>query len=397
MECDVAIIGGGIVGLAAAWQLGRRYDCRVLVLEKESSVATHQSGRNSGVLHSGIYYQPRSKQAQTCLRGRRLMEEFCRTNDLPFELCGKVIIGSSPRELARLYTLYEWGRANDVQCQIIDRDALLEREPYSAGSKALLVRDAGIVDYPGVVRCLMSLAQEQGTDVLTNSYVHRAHEESQHIILETDNLTVHARHVLNCAGLYADRVAKLLGQEPDVRVLPFRGEYYELLPRQYCRHLIYPAGDDRVPFLGVHATRMTDGRVLCGPSAVLALSREGYTRCTVAPGDILDTVLWPGSWHLARSLWRTGTQEIMQSLSKRYYLRVLQRLIPAVELSNLRPARSGVRAQAVRVDGTMIRSMYVQESRRALSVLNASSPSATASLAIGETLARDLINRLRSD
>ena len=214
MECDVAIIGGGIVGLAAAWQLGRRYDCRVLVLEKESSVATHQSGRNSGVLHSGIYYQPRSKQAQTCLRGRRLMEEFCRTNDLPFELCGKVIIGSSPRELARLYTLYEWGRANDVQCQIIDRDALLEREPYSAGSKALLVRDAGIVDYPGVVRCLMSLAQEQGTDVLTNSYVHGAHEESQHIILETDNLTVHARHVLNCAGLYADRVAKLLGQEP---------------------------------------------------------------------------------------------------------------------------------------------------------------------------------------
>jgi len=325
------------------------------------------------------------------------MENFCRANHLPFELCGKVIIGSTPRELARLNTLHEWGRANGVQCQIIGQDALLEREPYAAGIKALLVRDAGIVDFRSVVQCLTSLAQEQGTEVLTNSYVHRAHVERQHIVLETDNLTVHARHVLNCAGLYADRVAKLLGQEPTIRVLPFRGEYYELLLRQYCRHLIYPAGDDRVPFLGVHATRLTDGRVLCGPSAVLALSREGYKRFTVAPGDILDTVLWPGSWHLARSFWRTGTREILQSLSKKYYLRVLQRLIPAVELSNLRPTRSGVRAQAVKADGTMIRSMYVQESRRALSVLNASSPSATASLAIGETLARDLINRLRSD
>lgn len=325
------------------------------------------------------------------------MENFCRTNHLPFELCGKVIIGSTSRELARLHTLYKWGLANGVQCQIIDRDTLLEREPYASGSESLLVRDAGIVDYPGVVRCLMSLAQEQGTEVLTNSFVQRAHEESQHIILETDNLTVHARHVLNCAGLYADRVAKLLGQEPNVRVLPFRGEYYELLPRQYCRHLIYPAGDERVPFLGVHATRMTDGRVLCGPSAVLALSREGYKRFTVAPNDILDTVLWPGSWHLARSLWRTGAREILQSLSKKYYLRVLQRLIPAVELSDLRPARSGVRAQAVSADGTMIRSTYIQESRRVLSVLNASSPSATASLGIGETLARNVMNRLRSD
>lgn len=323
------------------------------------------------------------------------MENFCRSNHLPFELCGKVIIGGTPQELARLNTLCEWGRANGVQCQIIDRDALLEREPYAAGDKALLVLDAGIVDFPGVVRCLKSLSQEQGTDVLTNSYVHKAHEERQHIVLETNNLTVHARHVLNCAGLHADRVAKLLGQEPNVRVLPFRGEYYELLPRQYCRHLIYPAGDERVPFLGVHATRMTDGRVLCGPSAVLALSREGYTRFTVAPDDILDTVLWPGSWHLARLLWRTGAREILQSLSKKYYLRVLQRLIPAVELSDLRPARSGVRAQAVRADGTMIRSTYIQESRRVLSVLNASSPSATASLAIGETLARNLMNRLR--
>ena len=325
------------------------------------------------------------------------MESFCRTNHVPFELCGKVIIGSTPRELARLHTLHEWGCANGVQCQIIDRDALVEREPYAAGNEALLVRDAGIVDYPGVVRCLMSLAQEQGTDVLTNSYVHRAHVESQLIVLETDNLTVRAQYVLNCAGLYADRVAKLLGQEPNVRVLPFRGEYYELLPRQYCRHLIYPAGDPRVPFLGVHATRMTDGRVLCGPSAVLALSREGYKCLTVAPEDILDTVLWPGSWHLARSLWRTAAREILQSLSKKYYLRVLKRLIPAVELSNLRPARSGVRAQAVTADGTMIRSMYIQESRRVLSVLNASSPSATASLAIGETLARNVMNRLRPD
>ena len=397
MECDVAIIGGGIVGLAAAWQLGQRCDCRVLVLEKESSVATHQSGRNSGVLHSGIYYRPGSNQAQMCLRGRQLMEDFCRTNHLPFELCGKVIIGSTPRELARLHTLDEWGRANGVRCQIIDRDGLLEREPYAAGNRALLVRDAGIVDFRGVVRRLMSLAQEQGTDVLTNSYVHRAHAESQHIILETDNLTVHARHVLNCAGLYADRVARILGQEPSIRVLPFRGEYYELLSRQYCRHLIYPAGDERVPFLGIHATRMTNGRVLCGPSAVLALSREGYKRFNVAPRDILDTVLWPGSWHLARSLWRTGTREILQSLSKKYYLRELQRLIPAVELSDLRPARSGVRAQAVRADGTMIRSMYIQESRRVLSVLNASSPSATASLAIGEILARKMMGRLRPD
>lgn len=397
MECDIAIIGGGIVGLATAWQLGEHCKHRVLVLEKESSVAAHQSGRNSGVLHSGVYYRPGSNQAQMCLRGRRLMENFCRTNHLPCELCGKVITGSTSREIARLHTLYEWGRTNGVQCQIIDRDTLLEREPYAAGKKALLVRDAGIVDFPSVVRCLMSLSQEQGTDILTNSYVHRAREENQHIILETDNLTVRARHVLNCAGLYADRVAKLLGQEPDIRVLPFRGEYYELLPRQYCRHLIYPAGDERVPFLGVHATRMTDGRVLCGPSAVLALSREGYKRYTVAPEDILDTVLWPGSWHLARSLWRIGVREILQSLNKKYYLRILQRLIPAVKLSDLRPARSGVRAQAVRADGTMIRSMCIQESRRVLSVLNASSPSATASLAIGETLARNLMNRLRPD
>ena len=397
MECDVAIIGGGIVGLATAWQLGRLCEYRVLVLEKESSVAIHQSGRNSGVLHSGIYYRPGSNQAQTCLRGRRLMENFCRANHLPFELCGKVIIGNTSRELARLHTLYEWGRANGVQCQIIDRDTLLEREPYAAGKKALLVRDAGIVDFRGVVQCLTSLSKEQGTEILTNSYVHGAHEERQHIVLETDNLTVHARHVLNCAGLYADRVAKLLGQEPSIRVLPFRGEYYELLPRQYCRHLIYPAGDERIPFLGVHATRMTDGRVLCGPSAVLALSREGYRRFTVAPEDILDTVLWSGSWHLARSLWRTGIREILQSLNKKYYLRILQRLIPAVKLSDLRPARSGVRAQAVRADGTMVRSMYIEEGRRVLSVLNASSPSATASLAIGETLARTLMNRLRPD
>ena len=391
----MAIIGGGIVGLATAYELTRRQDCRVTLLEKEPDLAAHQSGRNSGVLHSGIYYAPGSSQAANCMAGRRRMIDFCRTEGVPYEVCGKVIVASSEDEQQRLQVLRARGKANGVTCELISGEALREREPHAAGIGALWVKDAGIIDFAHATRKMAARGKERGLQVWTGAKVIGARTEAGFVTLESTAGEVRARQILNCTGLHADRMARLLGQEPEIRIVPFRGEYYTLGKRHLCRHLIYPAGNPQLPFLGIHVTRMIDGSVLCGPSAVLALAREGYKPGTLCPRDVVGLLTWPGTWHLARSYWKTGMREFLQSASKRFYLRAVRQLIPEIDPDDLVPARSGVRAQGLTRKGKLLTDMHILESSATVSVLSTTSPTATGSLAIGEALATLMASRLK--
>lgn len=390
----MAIIGGGIVGLATAYQLTLRQGFRVTLLEKESELAAHQSGRNSGVLHSGIYYAPGSSQAANCMAGRRRMIDFFRTEGVPYEVCGKVIVASSEDEQERLQALRARGKANGVTCELIGGEALREREPHAAGIGALWVKDAGIVDFAHATRKMAARGKERGLQIWTGAKVTGARAEAGFVTLESTVGELRARQILNCTGLHADRMARLLGQEPEIRIVPFRGEYYTLSKRHLCRHLIYPAGDPQLPFLGIHVTRLIDGRVLCGPSAVLALAREGYKPSTVCTRDVVDLLTWPGTWHLARSYWKTGMREFLLSASKRFYLRAVRRLIPEIDLDDLVPTRSGVRAQGLTRNGKLLTDMHILESSTTVSVLSTTSPTATGSLAIGEVLATVMASRL---
>lgn len=376
---DVLIVGGGIVGLATAYKLVQR-GLKVRVMEKEPAVARHQSGRNSGVLHSGIYYRPGSMKARTCVAGRRQMEQFCEEKHIPWKRSGKVIVATHEGEIQRLHDLYERGVANGVDCALITTDELRDLEPHCAGISAVFVRDTGVVNYRAVCERLAD------NNVTTGARVTRIEQDSRSVKVTTAVGVFEGDQLINCAGLYADRIARLAGCEPGVQVVPFRGEYFDVTAEaaELCRTSVYPVVDPELPFLGVHFTRSIDDQVHCGPNAVLAFSREGYRLKDVNLIDLAEIVGYRGMRAVGRRMWRTGVGEFVRSFSKAAFVRAAQRLIPAIRAEHLVPAAAGVRAQAVKPDGTLLDDFLVKIEGRAIHVLNAPSPAATASLAIGD-------------
>lgn len=397
MQYDLAVIGGGIVGLATAYQYTRLQPGRsVVVLEKEPALAMHQTGRNSGVIHSGIYYKPGSAKALNCRQGKAALEDFCAQEGIPFDRCGKVIVAVDDSELPALRTLFERGQSNGVECVWIGTDRLRELEPHAAGVAAIHVPETGIVDYRQVCARLAERIEQFGGVIALGAKIVTITSEACGVTLDTTRGTFHARQVANCAGLHSDRIAGLAGAKIPARIIPFRGEYYDLLPAAHhlCRNLIYPTPDPRFPFLGVHFTRRVDGSKECGPNAVLACGREAYHRTSFHLQDTLDILGYRGFQHLARRHWRMGLGEFYRSLSKAAFVRALQRLIPAITAEHLTPAPAGIRAQAVQKDGKLVDDFMIAESERIMHVVNAPSPAATASLAIGETIARQLTQRM---
>lgn len=378
------------MGLATAYRLLQRHpQRRVTVLEKEPHVAEHQTGHNSGVLHSGIYYKPGSLKALNCREGKKAMEAFCAEHGIDYEICGKVIVAVDDREIPALERIFERGQANGVQCQIIDGDRLREIEPHVAGVKAIHVPEAGIVNYRQVCDKLAELIEASGGDIKTSALVTQIRQTSQGVIIETASGTYQAQSLVNCAGLQCDRVARLTNDDPGAKIVPFRGEYFELKPEAFhlCRHLIYPVPDPNFPFLGVHFTRMIDGTVECGPNAVLAFAREGYRKTDINVGDLFESLTYPGFLKLAAKYWKIGAGEMWRSVSKAAFVRALQRLVPEIRADLIVAAPAGVRAQAVGKDGQMIDDFLILEGERVVHVCNAPSPAATSSLNIGQTIA----------
>jgi len=383
------VVGGGIVGLATAYRFSERFpDRRIVVLEKEKAIAQHQSGRNSGVLHSGIYYAPDSLKAANCLRGKRMMQHFCTQEQIPFELCGKVVVAVDESELPRLDAIEERARGNGIACQRIGPDRLRELEPHAAGIAALHVPETGIVDYRAVCERFAQKIVERGGKIVTGT-------KATGIVARTSDVTVFTRGgefsaqiAVNCGGLHADRVLQRAGCIRPARIVPFRGEYHQLVPEaaSLVRNLIYPVPDPRFPFLGVHFTRRIGGGIECGPNAVLAFAREGYHRTTVNPGDLWDTLTYDGFWRLATKHMGTGMREMTRSLSKHAFARALRRLVPEVRARHLAPLPAGVRAQALAPDGSLVDDFMIEMQGRVVHVLNAPSPAATASLSIGEAI-----------
>ena len=383
----IAILGGGIVGLATAYNLTLRYPARsIRVREKEPDVGAHQTGHNSGVLHSGIYYKPGSLKAANCRVGKMAMERFCLEHGVPFDICGKVIVAVDERELPALERIFERGQANGVRCEIIPRERLKELEPYSAGVKAIHVPEAGIVNYRVVCRKMAELVKQAGGDLQTGSRVIGIRHEERLISIQTTAGDFTADYVVNCTGLFADRVAKLTGRKTPERVVPFRGEYFELRPdSQYlCKNLIYPVPDPSFPFLGVHFTRMIEGGVECGPNAVLAFAREGYKKTDINFRDLAETLTYGGFLKLAARHWRMGAGEMWRSLSKAAFVRALSRLMPLIQSDDLVPHRAGVRAQVLSPAGNMIDDFLIDAQGRVVNVLSAASPAATSSLNVGK-------------
>ena len=397
VRADVAVIGGGIVGLATAYQLTRMVPGRkVVVLEKESDVARHQTGHNSGVLHTGIYYKPGTLKATNCRQGKRLMEEFCAAEGISYEICGKVIVALDESELTAMERIYERGKANGVACEVIGRERLTELEPHTAGIKAIHVPEAGIVNYKQVCQRMAERVRAADGQVLTSARVTRIERSHDKVVLTTTAGEVLASQIVNCAGLHCDRVTALSGQKPDAKIIPFRGEYFELKPeaRHLCKTLIYPVPDPAFPFLGVHFTRMIEGGVECGPNAVLAFAREGYRKTDFSLSDMAETLTYPGFLKLAARFWKTGLGEMWRSASKGAFVRALARLVPEIKAEHLEAVPAGIRAQAVSPDGTMIDDFLIQESDRVINVNNAPSPAATASLNIGKAIVDRLVPRL---
>ena len=388
-QAAVAIIGGGILGLATAYRLTQQEpERRVVVLEKENDLAHHQTGHNSGVLHSGIYYKPGSLKAINCREGKKAMEAFCAAEGIDYDICGKVIVATNEAELPALERILERGQANGVQCAMIDKEHLAELEPATAGVKAIHVPEAGIVNYKQVCQRLAARIEEQGGQIITNARVNAMHERAGEIVLDTRAGEWGVQYVVNCAGLHSDRVTAMSGHRPDVKIVPFRGEYFELKPQaeHLCRNLIYPVPDPSFPFLGVHFTRMIEGGVECGPNAVLAFAREGYLKSDLNIKDLMETLTYPGFIRLAAKYWRTGFGEMWRSVNKGAFVRALQHLVPAISADDLVTAPAGIRAQAIAPDGGMVDDFLIQESERIVNVCNAPSPGATASLNIGRLI-----------
>ncbi len=386
---DFAIIGGGIVGLATALALSERYpQARLVVLEKEAGWAGHQTGRNSGVIHSGIYYKPGSLKAKMGRAGNRSMVEFCREHALEHEVCGKVIVATEPEELPLLENLYQRGLANGLEVNKLGPEALREIEPHVAGLAALQVPSTGIVNYRRVAETMAGLIAGRGGDLRLNTRVERLITTPQGVVLETNQGAVEARQFINCAGLHSDRVAQLGQVKTGLKIVPFRGEYYELKPekRYLVKNLIYPVPNPNFPFLGVHFTRMIGGDIHAGPNAVLSLKREGYHKTDFNLRDFSEVMAYPAFWKLAAKNWREGSKEMIRSFSRASFVRSLQRLIPEVTAEDIVPSPAGVRAQALMADGRLMDDFVMIPGPNALHVCNAPSPAATASLEIGRAI-----------
>jgi len=395
---DVAVIGGGIVGLATAMALSREERCSVVVLEAESQLAAHQSGRNSGVIHAGLYYKPGSLKARNCVEGREAMYRFCDEHGIRAERCGKLVVATEERELPRLDELERRGRANGLDgLERLGPEEIREREPRAAGIAGLWVPQTGIVDYGQVTRAMADVVRAAGGEIQTGARVHGCRRLSDGILLESVRGEVFCRSLVNCAGLQSDRVARRCGIDPGVAIVPFRGEYYELAParRALVRNLIYPVPDPAFPFLGVHFTRTPAGTVEAGPNAVLALEREGYRAADVRLRDLVEMGRFPGFWRMCRQHWRTGIVEMYRSVNRRAFVKALRKLVPEVAPDDVRYLRAGVRAQAVGPGGALLDDFHLIEAPRSVHVLNAPSPAATASITIGRTVAGMAARRLR--
>jgi L-2-hydroxyglutarate oxidase len=388
---DIAVVGAGIVGLASAFRILEQFDARVIVLEAEGDVARHQTGHNSGVIHSGLYYKPGSLKATNCIRGYSMLLDFCRAHDIKHEICGKVVVATREDELGALETLEQRGRANGLEgVQRITSAEIKEREPHCAGIAGLRVPQTGIIDYKEVAIKLASLIRGMGGEVKTEHRLTGIRRAEGLILLATANgEEIVARQLINCAGLQSDRIARLAGVDPKVMIVPFRGEYYELKPHQHrlVRNLIYPVPDPRFPFLGVHFTRMIHGGVEAGPNAVLAFRREGYTRTAFSLRDAASMMRYRGFWKMAGRYWKTGAGEFHRSFSKSAFVKALQRLLPEIREDDLVPGGAGVRAQALAADGSLVDDFRIERAERMIHVLNAPSPAATSSLSIGATIA----------
>jgi (S)-2-hydroxyglutarate dehydrogenase len=395
MSDPIVVIGGGLVGLATAWRLLDAAPSRgVVVLEKEEGVARHQSGHNSGVLHCGLYYRPGSAKARLAVEGIREMIAYCRSRGIAHEVCGKLVVATSPDEEVRLRALLERGTANGLTgLRWLGPEAAREIEPEVRCHAALHVPEEGIVDYPAVARALVGDITAAGGEVRTGTAVTAMRRDGAGWVLETSRGPVRASFVINCAGLHSDRVAAMGGMQRAARIVPFRGEYFMLRPerRALVRHLIYPVPDPAFPFLGVHFTRMIGGEIECGPNAVLALRREGYRKTDFSLRDTIDAVGFPGLWKFLRRYPSMVGYEVWRSLDRAEFCRSLQRLVPAVQLDDLVPAGAGVRAQAMTADGALVEDFLFQHTPAALHVLNAPSPAATASLAIGASIAKEAL------
>ncbi len=390
VQQDLIIIGGGIVGLATALEAVYRFPgIRLLILEKEDRIAAHQSGHNSGVIHSGVYYKPGSIKARTCVEGGAAMIAFCRRHAIPFEVCGKMIVATSQEELPRLDELFRRGKANGVRnLTLLGPEQMREIEPYATGLRALYVPGTGITDYALVTEKYAEIIAGRGTEVRTGAEVTGIQRRNGYTVLETTTGPFSAKYVINCAGLHSDRISQMAGANTEVRIVPFRGEYYEVVPerRHLVKGLIYPVADPRFPFLGVHFTRKVNGGVEAGPNAVFAFRREGYSHWDFNLGETLNALSYGGFWRMARRYWRTGLREMHRSFSKRAFVRALQKLVPELQASDIRPAGSGVRAQALSPNGTLVDDFRFIRTEGMIHVVNVPSPAATASLPIGRTI-----------
>ena len=398
MKFDVIIIGGGIVGLATALQIKKTNPTlRFLVLEKENELAKHQTGNNSGVIHSGIYYKPGSLKATNCFRGYQLLIDFCREHEVPFELCGKLIVATDEHELPLLQTLFTRGEQNGLtQLKKLVKEELKEHEPHVAGIAGIFVPQTGIVDYKLVAEAYGKVLQKEGAEIHLGERVVSLKKEINKTIVVTDKRDYEARVVINCAGLYSDKVAAMTVGNLNVKIIPFRGEYYKLKKeKEYLvKNLIYPVPDPNFPFLGVHFTRMAKGGVEAGPNAVLAFKREGYKKSQINVAELAETLAWPGFQKVAAKYWKTGMGEMYRSFSKAAFTKALQKLIPEIQESDLTEGGAGVRAQACDREGGLVDDFLIIEDANVIHVCNAPSPAATSSLAIGETIAQKAAARL---
>ena len=383
---DVSVVGGGIIGLATAMRLTEALPrIKVAVLEKETEVARHQTGHNSGVIHAGIYYAPNSQKANFCSTGGRMLRRFCEERGIEYEMCGKVIVATDESELSRLEELYRRGVANGAEgLQMVGRERLRELEPHAAGSKAIFSPNTGIIDYSKVSQAYATETSENGADLFTDTKVNSITRRDGRLYIETSKGEVSSRYVINCAGLHADRVARMMGVDIGVRIIPFRGEYYSIRPeRSYLvRGLVYPVPNPGLPFLGVHFTKRIAGSVEAGPNAVLAFAREGYKRTDFNLRDALETVSHPGFWWMGMAHWKTALRENYRSMVKGAFVRSLQTLVPEIRKDDLYDPGAGVRAQAVDRKGRLLQDFSISQTEDSIHVLNAPSPGATASLAI---------------
>ena len=385
-QYDIVIIGAGIVGLSTAWQMKNKYpDKRIAVLEKESSVALHQTGHNSGVIHAGVYYAPGSLKAKFCKEGAAATKSFCQQHNIPFEECGKLLVATDELELQRMDALFERCKTNDLEVHYLSQKELNEREPNVVGKGALFVPSTGIVNYKRVCEKLAELLTNQGGDIHLSTTVSHLAEDASNVMIETTRGVFKAKYLVSCGGLMADRLTKMLNIPTDFQIVPFRGEYYRLSPHhnQIVNHLIYPIPDPELPFLGVHLTRMIDGSVTVGPNAVQGWKREGYGRINFDVKDVTEMLRFKGYWRLLKDYWKVGIKETYNSWCKDGYLKEVKKYCPMVQRSDLEPYPAGIRAQAVLRDGKLVHDFLFAQSPRTLHVCNAPSPAATSAFPIG--------------